>query len=87
MAAITFGSVTIETERASGAERKRNIAEGVAALRRAAKAFATPGVALDLPSSVARYHSDPEVAGRLVRVLNGEETVGHFVDGAFCPAN
>ena len=83
---ITFGSVTIDVVRATGAERERNIAEGVAALRRGAKALITPGVVLDLPPSAPRYHSDPEVAGRLVRVMNGKETVGTFVNGKFKPA-
>jgi hypothetical protein len=81
---VTFGSVTIDNvERASGPERERNVAEGVAALRRAATALSTPGVTLDLPPSMARYHSHPNADGRLIRVMNGEETTGTFENGTF----
>lgn len=84
---ITYGSVTIEAVRATGEQRERNIAKGVKALRRAAKSLATPGVKLDIPDSAPRYHADPKVPGRLVRVLDGEESVGTFKNGAFKPSD
>lgn len=83
---ITYGAVTINVERATGEQRARNVAQGTEALRRAAKRLAKPGVTLDLPASAPRYRADPEVAGRLVRVLNGKESVGTFVNGVFKPA-
>lgn len=80
---IAFGSVTIENPVPSRAEIKRNIKAGQAALARAIRAIAKPGVKLDLPEGVPLYHSDPDRLGRLIRVLNGKREHGVFVDGKF----
>lgn len=84
---ITFGSVTVAYTEPDPSEIAKNIRESQKALERGLKAMLTPGVTLNLPDDVPRYHADPANPEYVIRVLNGVEERGTCVRGKFraCP--
>lgn len=84
---VKFGDARVAAVPISFAEYKRNVLEGQRALGRGLKALLSPGVKLDLPPDVPRYHADSElcVIGCLVRVLKGKSERGTFKNERFYP--
>jgi hypothetical protein len=77
---VRFGTVTATVARVDRRTETRNIRQGQAALRRASKTLAKPGVAPIRKKGVPSYHSDPKVKGHVVCVMNGTKTSGVFDD-------
>jgi hypothetical protein len=75
---VRFGTVTATVATVDHRTETRNIRQGQAALRRASKTLAKPGVASIRRKGVPFYHSDPKVKGHVVRVMNGTKTSGVF---------
>ena len=78
-----FGSVTLQSIEVSSKVKRRNIRAGQAALERAKKLIITPGVKLKVRKGVPLFHADPEHPSQLVRVLNGKQDKGVFINGKF----
>lgn len=80
---VKCGSVTVEVDRPSNAEIKRNILAGQKALLRAKDAFLKPGVRIHAEKDVPLFSVDPANPSILVRKLNGKEDRGVLKNGAF----
>ncbi|HVJ62520.1 MAG TPA: hypothetical protein VM555_07380 [Tahibacter sp.] len=53
------------------------------ALDRARDRLLKPGISLGAASTVPRFHADPGMPGRLIRILGGKKEAGYFIDGEF----
>lgn len=84
---VRFGTVTATVARLDRSTETRNIRQGQAALRRASKTLATPGVTLGRRKGVPSYHSDPKAKGHVIRVVNGTKTSGYFDNSGAFKAN
>ena len=73
------------SEAALAVRQSEGASQSVEALKRARERLLTPGVTLDIAEDVPRYHADPDVPGRLIRVLRGKRESGYYVDGRFQP--
>lgn len=82
-ASVKFGSVTVKATAPSNAVVKRNIAAGQLALARAKTKILNPGVTISSEKGVPLFHADPNRPGLLIRILDGKEQSGKFVDGKF----
>jgi len=80
---VTFGNVTVSTTTPDPASVEQNIKDSGEKLERALRALLTPGVKLTRRAGVAYYHAHPEREDLLVRVLDGQESVGKMQGGLF----
>lgn len=80
---VTFGSVTIRTEREDPEVIRKNIIEGQKAFARALEAFKTKGVKLNAPKGTALYHANPNNPSLLIRNIDGKIDQGVFENGQF----
>jgi len=61
---------------------EENIRRGQEAMERLAEVLVNEGLSIDRKKDVPYFFSE---GGRIVRVLNGERSLGSFVDGIFVP--
>jgi hypothetical protein len=80
---ITFGSVTIKTERPSPEEIKKNILNGQMAFARAIEAFKTKGVKLNATRGAALYQANPKNPKYLLRNIDGNIDQGVLENNKF----
>lgn len=80
---FSFGSVTIQVERPSIEEIKKNILSSQMALARAMQAFITKGVKLKVRAGTPLYQANPDNPKFLLRNIDGEINQGIFEDGQF----
>lgn len=80
---VTFGSVTIRTEREDPEVIRKNIIEGQKAFARAVQAFKTKGVKLNVPKGTALYQANPNNPNLLIRNIDGKIDQGVFDNGQF----
>jgi len=80
---VTFGSVTIRTEREDPEVIRKNIIEGQKAFARALEAFKTKGVKLNVPKGTALYQANPNNPNLLIRNIDGKIDQGVFEHGQF----
>ncbi len=80
---VTFGSVTIRTERPSPEVITKNIVDGQMAFARAIEAFKTKGVKLNVSKGTALYQANPNNPELLIRNIDGKIDQGVFENGQF----
>lgn len=80
---VTFGSVTIRTERPSPEVITKNIVDGQMAFARAIEAFKTKGVKLNVFKGTALYQANPNNPELLIRNIDGKIDQGVFENGQF----
>jgi len=80
---VTFGSVTIRTERPTPEAIKKNILDGQMALARGLEAFKTKGVKLNVSKGTALYQANPNNPELLIRNIDGKIDQGVFENGQF----
>lgn len=80
---VTFGSVTIKTEREDPEVIRKNIIEGQKAFARALEAFKTKGVKLNVSKGTALYQANPNNPALLIRNIDGKIDQGVFENGQF----
>jgi len=80
---VTFGSVTIKTERPIPEEIKKNILNGQMAFARAVEAFKTKGVKLNVSKGTALYQVNPNNPKYLLRNVDGNIDQGVFENNQF----
>ncbi|KAA8999117.1 hypothetical protein FJU31_09030 [Stenotrophomonas cyclobalanopsidis] len=80
---VKFGSAHVS----SGGVDARTIQQGRAESRRAlnalGRALIHPGVEVTAHPGVPYYSADPQHPGVIIRVLDGKQAQGRFVDGKF----
>ena len=69
---VTFGDVTITTQRPSTEEIQRNVAASTAALKRALPAFLKPGIRIYPKKDVPLFWADENDPNVSIRKLNGK---------------
>jgi hypothetical protein len=82
-ARIKFGAVTVDSRTPRKSEIRRNVVVGQLALKRAKSRIIKPGVTIHAGANIPLYHADPEKPGKLIRILNGKQDRGVFVNGRF----
>jgi hypothetical protein len=82
VAVFSFGSATVKVP-VRDEEWADNIALSQVAMKKLAKTLLKPGVKLRTSKDVPLFRSDPDQPGQLIRVLDGKEERGVFVDGQF----
>ncbi len=80
---VTFGSVTIRTQREDPQVIRKNIIEGQKAFARALEAFKTKGVKLKVSKGTALYQANPNNPALLIRNIDGKIDQGFFENGQF----
>jgi hypothetical protein len=80
---VTFGDVTITTQRPSDEEIQRNVEASTAALKRALPAFLKPGIRIYPKKDVPLFWADEDDPNVTIRKLNGIERGAVDEDGEF----
>lgn len=82
---VSFGAVTVDVTPPSEEVRQANIKAGQAALKRGKAALMKAGVKLQREKGTPLYFGCGDRPGWMIRELNGEKTVGRFLNGRFVP--
>lgn len=79
---FSYGSAILKTD-GSHIDWARNVDLGQLAMKKLKTRLTKPGVKVNHAKSAPLFRADPTQPGRLIRVLNGKEERGAFVDGVF----
>lgn len=82
VAVFSFGSATVKVP-VRDEEWADNIALSQVAMKKLTKALVKPGVKLRTSKATPLFRADPANPGQVIRVVDGKEERGVFLDGVF----